>query len=198
MTAAFGRAPAGVFLPPSPLDAAAVHSLHQQAFPFRQAGLNIGDRQSTGVSMTTPDRHIRLGYRTQKQLLARIHHLQVTTSVPSAFGPIADCTLELRIRGTHRTRHWWNPSGPGKSEADEVATKLTGPALTELIHAVDLTSCTVSWTAHTGCWHVCVEPYAGHHLRLLLPPMTYTNTLTRTEAAVITAALHEITTAVAD
>lgn len=196
MTTAFDRAPAGAFLPPPPLDTATLHSLDQQAFPFRQAGMEVAARWSAGMHLKTSDQRIRLGYRTQKHLLARIHHLQATTAVPGC-GPGADCTLELHLRGTPPRNHWWKPSGPGEPEAAGIATRLTGPALTSLVDTVDLTSCTVSWNARTGCWHIRIEPYAGNHIRLLLPPMTYTNTVRPAEAETITAALSEITTAVA-
>ncbi|MHA6803733.1 hypothetical protein [Salinifilum ghardaiensis] len=157
--------------------------------------MSVVDRSGSGVRMTGRDGDVRLAYCTRKQLLLRIHQLHVATSVDGASGPGEDCTLELRVRGARRKAHRWKELGWGGAFPDEIAARLSGPALAELVRTVDLAACTASWTARTRRWRVCIAPYGGHHLRLLLPPMTYTNTLTELEAT--TAALHELADALA-
>lgn len=192
MTPLSGQAANTTFLPTDTLDRTAARSLHQQSLPFQRSGLAIVDRSNNGVDMMGKGRHIRLTYCTRKQLLARIHQLHVATSVDGASGPGEDCTLDLRIRGGHRKTYWWKVLGRGWPCPDEIVAHLSGPAFAELVHTVDLAACTASWNTRTRRWHVCVAPYGGHHLRLLLPPMTYTNTLTCPEASTISAALHEL------
>lgn len=197
MNPALDRPRAGALVPSRPLDTAAAHSLQQQVLPFQQAGLDVAERRDAAVDVTTPALRISIGYRTQKHLLARIHQVQLTTSVPAASGPRGDCALELRIRGARRKGHWWKPSGAAEHRAAEIATTVDGTALADLVRTVDLTACTLTWTERARRWQVRVEPYGGHHLRLLVPPMTYTNTLTCPEVGAITAAMHELAAALA-
>jgi hypothetical protein len=63
------------------------------------------------------------------------------------------------------------------------------------VQSVDLTACTVTWSPQSRDWRICVEPYAGSHLRVFFPPINYSTALHPSEARAIAAALHEVASA---
>ncbi|MGH3517605.1 MAG: hypothetical protein ACRDQ7_09375 [Haloechinothrix sp.] len=163
--------------------------LDQQAFPFRQAGLTVGLRKPDLLELRGRPHTIGLRFRVQRMLLARIRQLQVTITVPVTSGSDAPCSLRLEVFGSRERTYRWKVSGLG---AERLASWLRGAALDQLVHTVDLTACTATWCPRQRHWRVCVEPYAGSHLRVFFPPINYSTTLGSNEAATIVAALDEV------
>lgn len=169
---------------------AAARSLASQALPFEQCGWRISDRVPARIELEGSPHPVVLRYRTQRMLLARIHQLQIIATVASVAGPPAPCTFELRTHGGDRTPRW-------VCRADgSMADDLTGSAVEALARKIDLVSCTATWCPRSGRWRLRIEPYAGSHLRVYFPPITYTTTLRASEAEVITGALAELSAAV--
>jgi hypothetical protein len=167
----------------------AARSLAAQAIPFQQYGSRLADRKPAHIELAGSPHPIVLRYRTQRLLLARIYQLQVTTTAAGDTGPAMPYAMELSTRGKDRSPYWICRDGSA------VATGPTGAAVEALARTVDHVSCTATWCPTSGRWHFCIEPYAGSHLRVYFPPITYTTTLRAWEAEVISAALAELSTA---
>ncbi|MQA09036.1 MAG: hypothetical protein GEU98_10930 [Pseudonocardiaceae bacterium] len=167
-------APAAV--PARPLDA--------QVRPFIEAGAKVVDRTADRVVLAHDSLRFATEFRMQRMLLARIRHLRVSTVVPAMSGPGHDVTLRLRIHKS-RTAGW---------ERGGIGPELHGPAVAKLVRTVDLTSFSATWHAENRTWLVQIEPYAGAHLRVFFPPITYGITLRGGEAATLIDALHETAT----
>ncbi len=163
-------------------------SLAAQAMPFQQHGTRVSVRQPTRIELEGSPHPIVLRYRTQRLLLARIHQLQVCVTVTGETGPSEPCTMELSHRGKENGPNWTCRGG------GTAVNGPTGVAIEALARTVDLVSCTADWSPATGQWHFCIEPYAGSHLRVYFPPITYTTSLDPREAGVISGALAELST----
>ncbi|MCW4355755.1 DUF3156 family protein [Hoyosella sp. YIM 151337] len=163
--------------------------LDAQAFPFQQAGMTVTERQPQRLRLADATYQVTLQFRVRRMLLGRISQLQAGAIVPTARGPEQPCVLELKVTGSKERRFQWKPSS---DEASPLTSPLTGPALAALVQAVDLTSCTVTWSPQHKEWRICVEPYAAAHLRVFFPPINYNMAVTQSEAGLIVNAIGEL------
>ncbi|WP_166354079.1 DUF3156 family protein [Phytoactinopolyspora limicola] len=162
--------------------------LDTQAFPFRQAGLDVIERLPDRIRVDGEPHPIDLSFRVQRMLLGRIRQLQADVDVPASDGPGQPCSLRLVVTASRERRYRWTTSA---RDLTDLCAALRGPAVDALARTIDLTSFTVTWCPRATHWRLRVEPYAASHLRVYFPPVNYSTTLHPPEASTIAAALRE-------
>jgi hypothetical protein len=168
----------------------AYRALQLHAEMFGTLGMKVASEDAGGIVLAEDAEDgltLRLGYRVDRKVLAKVYHLRATMEfVPAAANLTPHYRLDLKACVLIGVSRELVAVGSGAAEGRKVTNLLTATgAVDKLEERVDLEGLSVTWSPDEGSYEVVVQPYPGSHVSMVLPPMAHTVKLRASEVSAI-------------